>query len=171
MAWTGCARVMSGSTAAMFARRPSFAAAKSSASRTSAGTSSAGPSTGRRARSRCGCSPARRSPSTRSSSRGAFRARRRCAMRPGRIQSDGAPPGPVEFLEGEVRLVADPLEGQKTGAFLDQAENRIEAGRYAHGRALDCFTYGGAFALQLARRAERVLAVDISEDAAALGRE
>jgi len=83
----------------------------------------------------------------------------------------GSPPGPVEFLEGEVRLVADPLEGQKTGAFLDQAENRIEAGRYAHGRALDCFTYGGAFALQLARRAERVLAVDISEDAAALGRE
>jgi len=41
---------------------------------------------------------------------------------------------------------------QKTGAFLDQAENRIEAGRYAKGRALDCFTYGGAFALQLARR-------------------
>src|SRR3954471_22102656 len=83
----------------------------------------------------------------------------------------GAAPGPVEFLEGEVRLVADPLEGQKTGAFLDQAENRIEAGRYAHGRALDCFTYGGAFALQLARRAERVLAVDISEQAAAQGRE
>ncbi|MFL5387892.1 MAG: class I SAM-dependent rRNA methyltransferase [Myxococcales bacterium] len=83
----------------------------------------------------------------------------------------GAPPGAVEFLEGEVRLVADPLEGQKTGAFLDQAENRIEAGRYAHGRALDCFTYAGAFALQLARRSERVLAVDISDEAAALGRE
>jgi len=83
----------------------------------------------------------------------------------------GAPPGAVEFLEGEVRLVADPLEGQKTGAFLDQAENRIEAGRYAHGRALDCFTYAGAFALQLARRSERVLAIDISDEAAALGRE
>jgi 23S rRNA (cytosine1962-C5)-methyltransferase len=83
----------------------------------------------------------------------------------------GNTPGAVEFLEGEVRLVADPLEGQKTGAFLDQAENRIEAGRYAHGRALDCFTYAGAFALQLARRSERVLAVDISDEAAALGRE
>ncbi|HET9753868.1 MAG TPA: methyltransferase, partial [Myxococcales bacterium] len=66
----------------------------------------------------------------------------------------GQPPGPVEFLEGEVRLSADLLEGQKTGAFLDQAENRVEAGRYARGRALDCFTYGGAFALQLARKAE-----------------
>jgi len=82
----------------------------------------------------------------------------------------GTEPGPVEFLEGEVKLVADLLEGQKTGAFLDQAENRIEAGRYARGRALDCFTYGGAFALQLARRAESVTAVDISERAAEEGR-
>ncbi len=83
----------------------------------------------------------------------------------------GADPGPIEFLEGEVRLVADLLTGQKTGAFLDQAENRIEAGLYARGRALDCFTYGGAFALQLARKTERVIAVDISEQAAAQGRE
>ncbi len=83
----------------------------------------------------------------------------------------GEPPGAVEFLEGEVKLVADLLSGQKTGAFLDQAENRIEAGRYAKGRALDCFTYGGAFALQLARKAERVIAVDISEQAAAQGRQ
>src|SRR5207237_1361253 len=82
----------------------------------------------------------------------------------------GTEPGPVEFFEGEVRLIADLLEGQKTGAFLDQAENRIEAGRYARGRALDCFTYGGAFALQLARRAETVVAVDISERAAEEGR-
>src|SRR2546423_1621661 len=78
----------------------------------------------------------------------------------------GAEPGPVEFLEGEVKLVADLLEGQKTGAFLDQAENRIEAGRYARGRALDCFTYGGAFALPLARRAEAGTALGISERAA-----
>jgi 23S rRNA (cytosine1962-C5)-methyltransferase len=77
---------------------------------------------------------------------------------------------PVEFLEGEVKLVADLLEGQKTGAFLDQAENRIAAGNYSHGRALDCFTYGGAFALQLARRAATVKAVDISDTAAAQGR-
>ncbi len=83
----------------------------------------------------------------------------------------GENPGPVEFLEGEVRLTADLLGGQKTGAFLDQAENRVEAGRYAHGRALDCFTYGGAFALQLARAAEHVIAVDISEQAAAQARE
>ena len=78
--------------------------------------------------------------------------------------------GPVEFLEGEVTLQADLLEGQKTGAFLDQSENRIEAGRYARGRALDCFSYGGAFALQLARSSASVTAVDISERAAEEGR-
>jgi 23S rRNA (cytosine1962-C5)-methyltransferase len=83
----------------------------------------------------------------------------------------GSDPGPVEFLEGEVKLVADLLAGQKTGAFLDQAENRIAAGIYARGRALDCFTYGGAFALHLARRANLVIAVDISEQAAAQGRQ
>ena len=97
------------------------------------------------------------------------RAHEGLAQRKGMLR--GQPPGPVEFLEGEVRLVADLLEGQKTGAFLDQAENRVEAGRYARGRALDCFTYGGAFALQLARKAEHVTAVDISEQAAAQGRE
>jgi 23S rRNA (cytosine1962-C5)-methyltransferase len=83
----------------------------------------------------------------------------------------GDDPGRLEFLEGEVTLVADLLGGQKTGAFLDQAENRLEAGRYARGRALDCFSYGGAFALQLARGAEQVTAVDLSEQAAAQGRE
>ena len=83
----------------------------------------------------------------------------------------GEPPGPVEFLEGDVKLVADLLEGQKTGAFLDQAENHLEAGRYARGRALDCFTYGGAFALQLARKAAQVTAIDQSEQAAQQGRE
>jgi 23S rRNA (cytosine1962-C5)-methyltransferase len=82
----------------------------------------------------------------------------------------GSPPGPIEYLEGEIKLVADLLEGQKTGAFLDQSENRIEAGRFARGRALDCFTYGGAFALQLARSARTVTAVDVSETAAAQGR-
>jgi 23S rRNA (cytosine1962-C5)-methyltransferase len=97
------------------------------------------------------------------------RAHEGLAQRKGMLR--GEPPGRVEFLEGEVRLVADLLEGQKTGAFLDQAENRVEAGKYARGHALDCFTYGGAFALQLARHAEHVTAVDISEEAAAQGRE
>jgi 23S rRNA (cytosine1962-C5)-methyltransferase len=78
--------------------------------------------------------------------------------------------GPVEYLEGEVRLLADLLEGQKTGAFLDQAENHVEAGRYAFGRALDAFCYAGGFALQLAKRAKSVRAVDQSDRALAEGK-
>jgi 23S rRNA (cytosine1962-C5)-methyltransferase len=80
----------------------------------------------------------------------------------------GAAPGPLEYLEGGVRLRIDVLEGQKTGAFLDQRENHLRAGEYAAGRCLDCFAYAGGFALQLARRAERVTAVEMQPTAAAL---
>ena len=59
----------------------------------------------------------------------------------------------------------DLLEGQKTGAFLDQRENHLAAGGYAQGRALDLFSYIGGFALQLARGADSVQAVEISADA------
>jgi len=83
----------------------------------------------------------------------------------------GADPGPVEVREGEVRMRLDLLSGQKTGAFLDQRENRLRAGEYARGRCLDCFSYAGGFALQLARRAESVLAVELQAQAARTLRE
>jgi 23S rRNA (cytosine1962-C5)-methyltransferase len=83
----------------------------------------------------------------------------------------GAEPGPLEYREGEVRMRLDVLGGQKTGAFLDQRENRLRAGTYAAGHCLDCFSYAGAFALQLSRRAERVTAVEMQAPAAALARE
>jgi 23S rRNA (cytosine1962-C5)-methyltransferase len=83
----------------------------------------------------------------------------------------GADPGPVEVIEGKVRLRLDLLGGQKTGTFLDQQENHLRAGEYARGRALDCFAYAGGFALQLAGRAEEVVAVEMQPAAAALLRE
>lgn len=83
----------------------------------------------------------------------------------------GDAPGPMEYREGEVRLRLDVLEGQKTGAFLDQRENRLRAGEYAVGKCLDCFSYAGGFALQLARRAEKVTAVEMQAPAVALLRE
>ena len=52
-----------------------------------------------------------------------------------------------------------------------ERENRLRAGEYASGRCLDCFSYAGAFAWQLARRAERVTAVEMQATAAALARE
>ena len=80
----------------------------------------------------------------------------------------GDVPRLVEVQEHGVRYLAAPWDGQKTGAFLDQRENRRAAGAIARGRALDCFSYHGSFALHLAKHADAVTALDIS--AAALER-
>lgn len=80
----------------------------------------------------------------------------------------GDVPPVVEVVEHGVRYLAAPWDGQKTGAFLDQRENRVLIGGLARGRALDCFAYHGSFALHLARQAESVVALDVS--AAALAR-
>ena len=66
----------------------------------------------------------------------------------------GEVPRTVEVREHGVRYLAAPWDGQKTGAFLDQRENRVLVGQLARGRALDCFAYHGSFALHLAQRAE-----------------
>jgi 23S rRNA (cytosine1962-C5)-methyltransferase len=69
------------------------------------------------------------------------------------------------FTLNGVHFHFDALGGQKTGAFLDQRENYAAAARYAHGDALDCFTYQGGFALHLARVCDHVAAVDSSRPA------
>jgi len=69
------------------------------------------------------------------------------------------------FTMNGVQFHFDGLGGQKTGAFLDQRENYSAAARYAHGEALDCFTYHGGFALHLARFCEQVTGVDSSRPA------
>jgi len=83
----------------------------------------------------------------------------------------GQAPETLEYREGAARMKLDLLGGQKTGAFLDQRENRLRAGEYAQGRCLDCFSYAGAFALQLAAKAEQVTAVEMQAPAAAQARE
>jgi len=77
----------------------------------------------------------------------------------------GTVPEIVEVNEHGVRFLAAPWKGQKTGAFLDQRENRVLIGEHARGRALDCFSYHGSFALHVARKAERVVALDVSSEA------
>jgi 23S rRNA (cytosine1962-C5)-methyltransferase len=64
-----------------------------------------------------------------------------------------------------VRFHYDGLEGQKTGAFLDQRENYAAAAEYAHGEALDAFCYQGGFALHLAAKCSSVTGVDSSRPA------
>ncbi len=83
----------------------------------------------------------------------------------------GEVPQEIEVREARVRYLAAPWHGQKTGAFLDQRENRIRAGQLARGRTLDCFAFHGSFALHLASGAKEVTAIDSSADALARARE
>jgi 23S rRNA (cytosine1962-C5)-methyltransferase len=78
---------------------------------------------------------------------------------------EGSVPDEIEVREGDIRYIAAPRTGQKTGAFLDQQENRKLVGRLAQGRALDLFCYQGLFALHLARSSAAVMAVDSSRPA------
>ena len=80
----------------------------------------------------------------------------------------GTGPMVAAYHEGRLELQVDLLEDHKTGGYLDQRENHLRAGELARGDALDAFCYHGGFALQLARRATRVLAID--QDAAAVAR-
>lgn len=79
----------------------------------------------------------------------------------------GELPPVMTYREGHVVIEVDLLHGQKTGAFLDQRDNHVRASDFGHGEALDCFSYAGGFALQLAVKAKRVTAVEISESACA----
>lgn len=85
----------------------------------------------------------------------------------------GDAPAELEILQHGLRFTVEPLGGQKTGSFLDQRENRLAARAAAlttgRGRALDCFTFNGAFALHLAPVCDNVIAIDISADAVAAG--
>lgn len=82
----------------------------------------------------------------------------------------GEVPEEAEAEEGGVRYRVALREGQKTGTFLDQRENRLLAGELSRGRGLDVFCYEGGFALHMAARCETVLAVDQSAQALARGR-
>jgi 23S rRNA (cytosine1962-C5)-methyltransferase len=78
----------------------------------------------------------------------------------------GEIPPRLDIEMNGLRLTADLAGGQKTGVFLDQRENYLAVAQYAAGgRALDCYTGGGGFALHLASRSSFVEAVDSSASA------
>ena len=86
----------------------------------------------------------------------------------------GDAPEELVILQHGLQFYVEPLGGQKTGSFLDQRENRLAARAAAQTtnkkRALDCFTFNGAFALHLAQVCESVIGIDISGDAVAAAR-
>jgi len=82
----------------------------------------------------------------------------------------GAIDGPIELVENGARFLADPREGQKTGWFFDQRDNRrFVVGLSQGARVLDLYCYAGGFAVAAAKAgAAQVLALDRSEAALAL---
>jgi 23S rRNA (cytosine1962-C5)-methyltransferase len=80
-----------------------------------------------------------------------------------RLRGD-APPDQLTVREHGVPFVVDVAHGQKTGAFLDQRENRVRVGHLSHGRrVLNLFSYAGGFSLHAALgRAKHVTSVDVA---------
>lgn len=84
----------------------------------------------------------------------------------------GEVPDKVQIRENGLIMSVDVKNGQKTGYFLDQKENRSAARRYCKdARVLDCFCNSGGFSLNAATVAKEVTALDISEFALANVRE
>jgi 23S rRNA (cytosine1962-C5)-methyltransferase len=80
----------------------------------------------------------------------------------------GEVPEWLEAREGQIVYRVDPWYGQKTGAFLDQRDNRAALAKVAYGRSLDVFSYHASFGLYLAAVCDHVECIDSS--AAALER-
>jgi 23S rRNA (cytosine1962-C5)-methyltransferase len=84
----------------------------------------------------------------------------------------GEIPPRLDIEMNGLRLAADLAGGQKTGVFLDQRENYLAVAQYAAGgRALDCFTGSGGFALHLAPHCSSVEAIDSSASALEIARQ
>ena len=85
----------------------------------------------------------------------------------------GEVPDRVEMTENGVHFLVDVKEGQKTGFFLDQKENRAAIAPFVRGKnVLDCFTHTGSFALHAGKfGAKKVIGVDISEYACSFAAE
>lgn len=75
----------------------------------------------------------------------------------------GEVPDYVEIVENGLKMLVDIQNGQKTGYFLDQKENRYAARKYCKGEVLDCFCNSGGFSLNASTVADKVIACDISE--------
>jgi 23S rRNA (cytosine1962-C5)-methyltransferase len=87
------------------------------------------------------------------------------------LLSGDPPPRPMFIEENGLRFGVDLTEGQKTGFYLDQRDNRAAAARYVSGhRVLDMFCYGGGFGLAALKLggAKSVHGVDVSASAITL---
>ncbi|MGQ0619056.1 MAG: class I SAM-dependent rRNA methyltransferase [Panacagrimonas sp.] len=86
---------------------------------------------------------------------------------PESVEAIGTVPDMAELVESGVRFSAPIRNGQKTGWFYDQRDNRDRLARYARGRrVLDVFSYAGAWAIRaLASGATSATCIDSSQPA------
>ena len=93
------------------------------------------------------------------------------ALRDGLLRGS-VPSEPITIDDQGIEVLVHLSEGQKTGFYLDQRDNRVRVARLAKGRrVLDAFCYTGGFGLHAARAgATEVVGIDVSEPALALAR-
>jgi len=84
-----------------------------------------------------------------------------------------SPPPLIDVEQGGLILMANVVEGHKTGLYLDQVENQRQVGALCEGKTvLNCFAYTGGFSLAaLAAGAAEVTSVDVSAPALAMATE
>lgn len=75
----------------------------------------------------------------------------------------GEVPDYCPITENGIKMLVDVKNGQKTGYFLDQKENRFAVRKFCRGEVLDCFCNSGGFSMNAATVADCVTALDISE--------
>ena len=87
----------------------------------------------------------------------------------GQVLWGAEPPDPIVVRENGMQIAVDVRNGQKTGYFLDQRENRFALRRFARGRAraLNCFSYTGGFSVSAALGGAREV-ISVDRDAAAI---
>jgi 23S rRNA (cytosine1962-C5)-methyltransferase len=84
----------------------------------------------------------------------------------------GNPPEVIPFKQHGLTFLADVTQGQKTGFFLDQRDNRAAFAKYisAGQKVLDCFCYTGSFSIYAASKGAEVIGIDSSRRALELAK-
>lgn len=84
----------------------------------------------------------------------------------------GEVPNRIQISENDVKFLVDIMEGQKTGFFLDQRNNRRLVGQLSRGKhVLNCFSYTGGFSIYAALQGAHTCSVESSGAAQALAAE
>ncbi len=82
------------------------------------------------------------------------------------------PPDVIRITENGLNFFIDIVNGQKTGFYIDQRENRMNIRKYTKGKSvLNCFSYTGGFSMNAWKGgADQILSIEASEDAVSIAK-